>query len=304
MRARLDRPPLDPARLHHELVLGGGPFTSVEVVEVTGSTNADLVDAARQGAPDRRALLAEEQRAGRGRLRRGWESPPRAGLTLSVLFRPAEVPGTAWGWLPLLTGLALVRVVRERCGVHAALKWPNDLLVGADGAKCAGILAEVAVPPAGPEGARNATGGQRPAVVVGVGLNVTQEAEELPSRPGAVPATSLALQGATETDRTTLASAFLHELADAERRWRDHSGDVRRSGQLATYRERCATLGTRVRLDLPGGGCVTGVAEDVDDLGQLVLRTDDGACAHYPAGDVHHLRAETRPSGAGGRSGT
>ncbi|WP_418153642.1 biotin--[acetyl-CoA-carboxylase] ligase [Actinoalloteichus caeruleus] len=304
MRARLDRPPLDAVRLHHELVLDGGPFTSVDVVGVTGSTNADLVDAARRGAPDRSALLAEEQRSGRGRLRRDWESPPRAGLTLSVLFRPADVPGTAWGWLPLLTGLALVRTVRERCGVRAALKWPNDLLVGAEGAKCAGILAEVAVPPADPGGARAASEGQRPAVVVGVGLNVTQEAEELPSRPGAVPATSLVLQGATETDRTTLASVFLHELASAERRWRDHAGDVRRSGQLAAYRERCATLGTRVRLDLPGGGHLTGVAEDVDDLGQLVLRTDDGARAHYPAGDVHHLRAEPGPGGAPTGGGT
>ena len=85
-------------------------------------------------------LVAEHQVAGRGRLDRVWTSPPRAGLTVSLLLRP-DVPAARRGWLPLLTGVALAEAVGEVTGVRASLKWPNDLLA-VDGRKLAGILAE------------------------------------------------------------------------------------------------------------------------------------------------------------------
>src|SRR5207248_4297447 len=97
-------------------------------------------------------VVAEEQTAGRGRLDRSWESPPRAGLTFSVLLRPVTA---ADSWVPLLAGLAVARALNEQAGVEAALKWPNDVIV--NDRKVAGVLAEAA-------------GG---AVVIGVGLNVT-----------------------------------------------------------------------------------------------------------------------------------
>ena len=108
----------------------------------TGSTNADLLARAVRGEPEGVVLAAEEQSAGRGRMGRVWVSPPRAALTFSLLVRPAAVPPARRGWLPLLTGVAVAGAVTSVTGVHANLKWPNDVLAGA--AKLGGILGEAA----------------------------------------------------------------------------------------------------------------------------------------------------------------
>src|SRR5919204_2980970 len=194
---RVSTSPLSVEALRARLVAPHGPYAALDVVPSTGSTNSDLAEAARAGAADRTVLIAEEQTAGRGRLQRNWASAPGAGLYLSVLLRPAGVPTGRLGWLPLLAGIALVRLARNTAGVPAVVKWPNDLLAGERSAKCAGVLAEVV---GGPEG---------PAAVLGIGLNVTQRAEDLPSGPGGLAATSLAAEGASRTDRTELAAALL-----------------------------------------------------------------------------------------------
>ena len=166
--ATLDAAALDPAALRAAIVHPGGLWRTVEVTEVTGSTNADLLVRADAGEPEGAVLAAEEQRAGRGRLGRTWTSPPRAALTFSVLLRPATVPRARLGWLPLLAGVAVAAGVRAVAAVDAQLKWPNDVLVGP--AKLAGILAE-------------ASGD---AVVIGIGVNVSTEPAELPP-PGPEP---------------------------------------------------------------------------------------------------------------------
>ena len=136
---RPERPALDGAALS-AAVAGGALWRTVEVVEAIGSTNAELVTRAAADEPEGLVLVAEHQQAGRGRLDRTWTSPPRAGLTVSVLLRP-DVPAARRAWLSLLTGVALAEAVSEVAGVRTSLKWPNDLLA-ADGAKLAGILAE------------------------------------------------------------------------------------------------------------------------------------------------------------------
>ena len=140
-------------------------------VATTGSTNADLVALAAAGEPAGLVLVADEQTAGRGRLGRGWTAPPGSGLTFSVLLRPHRAAAHL-GWLPLLTGLAVVEAVRSVTGVPAELKWPNDVVVRGDGGegKLAGILAERLGGPGAGAGA----------VVVGVGLNVSMSTDELP----------------------------------------------------------------------------------------------------------------------------
>jgi len=279
----LDRPPLRVHELRRGLLGPNGDFAALEVVAETGSTNSDLAAAARAGAADRTVLVAEHQSAGRGRGARSWESPPRAGLSVSVLLRPAGVPSRRWGWLPLLAGVALADAVRAVAEVDTALKWPNDLLVGPGRRKCAGILAEV-------------VGGEEdPAVVVGIGLNVTVTEAELPAEAGA---TSLAIEGAACTDRDPLLRAVLRELSTAERRWREHAGDAQTSGLRERYRERCATLGERVRVELPAGAVLDGVAVDIDQDGRLVVRegaaegaADGGGTEHaVSAGTVVHVR--------------
>jgi BirA family biotin operon repressor/biotin-[acetyl-CoA-carboxylase] ligase len=276
----LDRPPLSPLSLTRALVTPGALWSRIDVRAVTGSTNADVVAAAEQGAPEGLVVVAEQQSTGRGRRDRQWVSPTRAGLTLSILVRPGMphrennwpvVAPVRYGWLPLLAGVALLEAVQRVAEVDAALKWPNDLLV-AD-AKCAGILAEV-------------VGG---AVVVGVGLNVTTRAEELPETGGR-PATSLKLAGARVTDRDSLLRAFLRGFAGWYAGWREADGDAELCGLLAAYRRGCTTVGRPVRVLLPGGGELTGEATSVDGEGRLVVRTADGTEHRISAGDVLHVR--------------
>jgi BirA family biotin operon repressor/biotin-[acetyl-CoA-carboxylase] ligase len=267
---RLDRPPLNARALRRALLAPDGLWTALEVVERTESTNADVAAAARDGAAEGLIVVAEQQTAGRGRLDRRWESPPRAGLALSVLLRPGPaVPVDRYGWLPLLTGVALAEAVRRIGEVDAVLKWPNDLLI--DERKCAGILAEAL------------TDG---AVVVGIGLNVTMERSELPR----VDATSLALAGAACTDRDPLLRAVLRELASWYRRWREVAGDPEASGLRDAYRISCATLGTSISATLPGHAMLTGTASDVDGDGRLLVTHGDHEVTPLASGDIVHLR--------------
>lgn len=256
--------PLDADEVRSALA---GRWARVDVVDATGSTNADLLDAAAEGAPDRTVLVAERQEAGRGRLARSWISPPGSGLTVSVLLRPAGVPPSRFGWLPLLAGLALLDAVRALAPVPCGLKWPNDLLVGAAPRKAAGILAEVA----------------GPAVVVGIGVNVVAAP---PDQPGA---TSLHAEGAP-VERGELLVGLLTRLAEREAAWREGRGDPDATRLRADYRAGCASLGEQVRVELPGGSVHTGIAEDVDADGRLLLLDASGRRRAIAAGDVVHLR--------------
>jgi BirA family transcriptional regulator, biotin operon repressor / biotin---[acetyl-CoA-carboxylase] ligase len=270
----LDRPPLDVLALRRALLRRDGLWTGVEVVQSTGSTNSDLVAAASAGQAGEGAILvAEEQTAGRGRLDRRWSAPPRSGLFFSVLLAPSGVPVSRWGWLPLLTGVAVATGLSRVAGVDTALKWPNDLLVTVEGEerKAGGILAERA--------------GQD-AVVVGVGINVSLRADELP-----VPlAGSLALAGARNTDRDPLLRGVLRSLEEWYGRWREAGGDPAASGLQETYAAGCATLGRTVRAELPGDRSIVGEAVAVDGDGRLVIATKEGVQEPVGAGDIVHLR--------------
>ncbi|WP_213452721.1 biotin--[acetyl-CoA-carboxylase] ligase [Rhizomonospora bruguierae] len=278
----LDRPPLHPAGLRRALLVPGGLWTRLDLRAATGSTNADAAAAARAGEPEGLVVVAEQQTAGRGRQGRQWTSPPRAGLAVSVLLRPAVAhPERAWpavdparfGWLPLLAGVALAEAVSRLAEVEAALKWPNDLLIAER--KCGGILAEAVG-----EG-----------VVVGIGLNVTLRADELPETAGAVPATSLRLAGATATDRDPLLRALLRALSDWYDRWRLAGGDAEKCGLRAAYLRDSATIGREVRVLLPAEADLTGTATGLDADGRLLV-TDSatGASRAVAAGDIRHLR--------------
>jgi BirA family biotin operon repressor/biotin-[acetyl-CoA-carboxylase] ligase len=245
----------------------------VRRVPETGSTNADVLAAAVAGEPEGLVVVAGTQTAGRGRQGRSWQSPPGGGLWFSVLLRPGEdplpVPAARFGWLPLLAGVALTRTVREVAGVDAALKWPNDLLV--QDAKCAGILAEA-----------TGTG----AIALGIGLNTTLTAGQLPPVPPVgLAATSLALAGASVVDNDRLLAGLLERLWSGYTGWRAAGGDPLASGLRQAYLEVCGTIGRRVRAILPGGAEISGLATTVDDDGRLIVGDQPVA-----AGDVLHLR--------------
>jgi BirA family biotin operon repressor/biotin-[acetyl-CoA-carboxylase] ligase len=263
------RQPLDQGRLAQELPSFYGPWSAIEVVAQTGSTNADLLDWAARGLAEGAILVAEEQTAGRGRMGRSWVSPPGSALTFSVLLRPDNVPPARLGWLPLIAGIGTAAAVRQLTGLDATLKWPNDVLVG--DRKLAGILAEAA----------------GNAVVVGIGLNVSSVPEELPLGPGGIPPTSLLAEG-MPVERDVLLIEILRAIGQWYKSFIAES-DTERNGLLAQYGRMSATLGREVQVELPGGAIVTGVAAGIAPEGHLLLEA--GGVTHpIPAGDVIHLR--------------
>jgi len=269
----LERPPLAAAALNRALTGPGSGWREVRVLPHVASTNTELARLARQGAAPGLVLVAEHQTGGRGRLDRAWTSPPGAGLTFSVLVEPTGVAPEYWPWVPLLAGVAVAEGVRRVAEVDASVKWPNDVLVG--DRKLAGLLSERVETP------------HASLAVVGVGLNVTLRADELPTAE----ATSLALEHAATTDRTVVLREVLRVLDRLFRAWLGQGGDPR-AGLLESYLRRCSTLGRRVRVGLPAGGALLGQAVRVDDHGRLVVRTDAGEQV-VGAGDVVHVRAAT-----------
>lgn len=270
--------PLDADDLRARLV-DNGPYAALDVVTVTGSTNTDLVAAANAGEADRTVLIAEEQQAGRGRMRRSWVSPRYYGLHVSILLRPVVAAQTALSWLPLVAGIALAETVRDTTGLQASLKWPNDLLLGDTGSKAAGILAECVTTLDGM------------AIVLGIGVNVHHDAHSLPAGAGGLPATSLAAEGA-KVDRAEFAERLLLSFAEAEDLWRRPASDGEVGRLLDRYQRVCGTLGRQVRVELGGDQRLQGTAKEIDSYGRLVVRGRDGVRTAVSAGDVVHLRPE------------
>lgn len=267
-------------------------FPHLEVVQEATSTNTVLAQWAAE-SPERwhtpAAVIAEHQTSGKGRLGREWDTPRGVALTMSVLVTPPvpsepsepSVPSEPSDvtWLPLVAGLAVVQGIWPTTGLRAALKWPNDVLIETDDAtvlpgvgrrrKVGGILAE-ALP-----------GGPAHGVVVGLGINVSQRADQLP-----VPtATSLALAAgdAPKGDlRPVLAENILRSFATLLTRWQ--------AGDLPEIRDeiaqRLATLGEPVRAELISGETVTGTATGLGPDGALII---DGK-HEIRSADIHHLR--------------
>ncbi|MGV0741605.1 biotin--[acetyl-CoA-carboxylase] ligase [Mycolicibacterium sp. XJ870] len=261
------RPALDLAKLR---TLAGEHWRRIDIVDETGSTNADLLARAAAGENiGGCALLAEHQSSGRGRHGRTWVTPPRSQVAMSVGIDVSGTVPDTWGWLPLLTGVAVVDAVEQVCGLRAGLKWPNDVLV--EQGKLAGILAEVAAP--------------NTVIVVGLGLNVSLTTTEAPTEA----ATSLTMLGKPDVDRNALAATILRELAKRVEHWRSAGGAD--ETLVDDYRRLSVTLGARVRAALPGDRNIVGTARDIDAFGRLVIE-DGGEPTTIAAGDITHLRPE------------
>ena len=261
------REPLHAVGLRAQIVTAGGLWTGLTVRSTVGSTNKEMAGRARRGAAHGDVLVAEEQTAGRGRHGRVWTAPARSSAMLSVLVRPTQ-PAARWGWIPLLTGLAVVEAVAIY-GVRARLKWPNDVMVG--NRKLCGVLCEVVPTPMGG------------AVVAGWGVNVDQDERELPAEA----ATSVLLAGGA-VDRSGLVVQMLAAWERWYRRW--ERADVAVS---MAYDEYSGTLGRKVRAQLPDGGQLEGVAEAISVSGGLVIVVDD-VKHEIAAADVVHLRAASQ----------
>lgn len=260
--------------------VGGTRFADVRWVSSTGSTNADLLALAADGAGEGMVLGADHQTAGRGRRGRTWEAGPDTAILVSVLVRP---PAPAVDLVTPAVAVAAAAAVESVVGVAPGVKWPNDLVVGRR--KLAGILAEASWPP----GADIASGwtapgeGTRVPVVVGMGLNVRAAGRAPDLDDVAIACDELGGAAATRED---LVAAWLVALDRWYARAVDPAG---RDDLWAEWRRRSATLGQRVRVDL-GADDLEGEAIDVTPGGQLVVRTLEGTLRTLAVGDVTHLR--------------
>jgi BirA family biotin operon repressor/biotin-[acetyl-CoA-carboxylase] ligase len=212
------------------------------------STNARARAIAEAGAPHGALVTAAEQTAGRGRQGRTWSAPAGSGLLMSLVIR--EPPPLT----PLIAAVAVAEVV----GTHALIKWPNDVLL-ADGRKVAGILVEGRP--------------QEGWAVVGIGLNVALELEELPEE----------LRGRAGTlglGREAI-EPLLAQLLGGLERWFAADGEA----VLDAVRDRDALVGKPVEWQ---GG--SGVAQGIDGEGRLVVELPGGGRTELAAGEVHLRR--------------
>ena len=230
------------------------------------STNRVAKELAEQSTPDGTLVIADAQSAGRGRLGRQWISPPNANLLMSLVFYPPLLPGQAQR-MTTVCALAAADGIARATGLQAQLKWPNDILLG--GVKAGGILTELGL-----------RGEALAYTVVGIGLNVNLERDQLPAELVSI-ATSIAQELGHPTRREPLLAAILGSIE--ERYERLKAGD----SPMGEWAARLATLGQQVQVsDAHGEWRVEGVAEAVDEDGALLLRLADGSQRRILVGDV------------------
>jgi BirA family biotin operon repressor/biotin-[acetyl-CoA-carboxylase] ligase len=233
-------------------------YWRVSVVDVTASTQSDLSELVNASvAKPGEVIAAEFQSAGRGRLDRTFEAPAQSALLFSF-YLTSDRERENWSFISFLAAIALHDVISKAVEEETSLKWPNDILIGDK--KVAGLLAEQS----------------KDGVIIGIGLNVSMNSQELP-----VPtATSLALAGSTNLDRNLLLASFLNQFEKLKSQWESGLDFVVR------YQEISSTIGRKVRVDVLGRQPVEGIAISISAKGALIL---DGGF-EVNVGDVVHLR--------------
>lgn len=267
------------------------PSTNAELRELAAALHDGAVGGSAPELPHGTLLATADQTAGRGRLGRGWVMPSGTAIAASLLVRGFGQDGRGGlgpGWLPLMAGAAMTTALQPYFGdgLRVGLKWPNDVhvrdeadaIAGRPGLKLVGILCEMLV-----DGS----------IIVGTGVNLLLTEAELPTER----ATSLLAAGADVDGALTLADAAGQRLADDV--LADYAAELLRLIALAStnseaVRIRVArtslTLGTEVRVHLPGGEIVDGRARSLAEDGSLIVDLPTGGELTVAAGDVEHLR--------------
>jgi BirA family biotin operon repressor/biotin-[acetyl-CoA-carboxylase] ligase len=242
--------------------------SAIEVHHRIGSTSDRARELLAEGT-EGVAVIAEEQLAGRGRLGRPWHSPSGVNLMLSVGLRPRLHAADAWQ-----LGLAAALGAREACAAAAPvdLKWPNDLVAGAEERKLGGLLVETAI-----------DGEAVTLAVIGIGINVNWPLDELPDEIRDRATSLMALAG-RRIDRVDLLARLLTALD------REVAAVEAGRSPLPRYRAACRTLGAHVVV-LAAGEELAGRAVDVASTGGLVLETDAGRRT-LDSGEVIRVRRE------------
>ena len=236
-------------------------------LDETDSTNAEAL----RRAGDLRgsfAVTAEYQSAGRGRMGRRFESPKGSGLYLSVLERSIISPD-----LTARVGVAAAKSIEKCCGLTCDIKWPNDIQY--DGKKLCGILCE-RVP------LQDASGRYSDAVVIGIGINLSQSEDDLGELRDI--ATSLKLCG-RNCDKEELLKALLSELDLMLSDYDKASGAASKASCLDYYREHSNCIGRDIYL-IKDNKKIPAYAAGIGDDFELIVRRDDGSFEHINSGEI------------------
>ncbi|MCF6290057.1 MAG: biotin--[acetyl-CoA-carboxylase] ligase [Desulfobacterales bacterium] len=250
------------------MVDGEAGFYILEWFASTESTNSLALQKARNAAPAWTVVAADTQTGGRGRLKRTWVSPPGVGLYFSVVLRPRlelqELP-----LVTLAAAVAVCRGVESVCGVSPAIKWPNDLLF--DGRKLGGILIE----------SESLTGADQPATIIGIGINVTTRAAQLPSelREQAI---SLAIATGNRYSRHDLLDAIVKALQTVM----DALEGGKKKEVFDQWQARDGLIGNTLTWVTISGQRITGKALGIDDHGHYHIRDQAGISHEVLSGDL------------------
>jgi BirA family biotin operon repressor/biotin-[acetyl-CoA-carboxylase] ligase len=253
----LHRAALREADLNAEL----SPYWRVSVVDVTGSTQLDLEEKIRaRTAQDGDVLIANYQSAGRGRLDREFIAPPSSALLFSF-YKKISRPREEWNFIALLAALSITEALTNLdYEIPLNIKWPNDILIREK--KIAGLLCQA----------------ETDGVIVGIGLNVSMQEEELP----VATATSLLLENHTELDRNIIAKRILQIFEEKFSIWESRGS----APFISEYEKACSSLHRQIQIIQPHGDSKHAIATAISSLGELIL--DDGSIVN--SADVLHLR--------------
>jgi len=253
-------------------VMSGCAF---EYHDILPSTQVRARELAGEGA-GRTVVVAGRQTAGRGRLTRHWESPKGSGLYFSILFRPV-LPANVIHMINIAAALSVAEAVRSLLGLELELKWPNDLLISRAGyskdrksRKMCGILSESAM-----------RGGALDYCITGIGINLYAPPDispDLKDRAGWL----CECEKGEEIEQVKLLSSVVGNFFD----W---ICAMERDGveqMLLTYREKCASVGSVVRVETDSE-TLTGLCAGIGNDGELLVETPEGARRFHVA-DVTH----------------
>jgi len=265
-----------------KILVKGDFWKEIIFHESIDSTNTLAMELAEKGVPHGTVIIADRQFKGKGRLGRTWFSPPKGNIYMSVIVRPEIEPKDAT-LLTIMSAISCARAIRNSTrnesfptGLEVKIKWPNDLMVSER--KLGGILTEM-----------KSDQDRIVFAVIGIGINVNAHLDAFPSDVRAVAASVMEELGekgySQEISRTLIIAEILNELE----RWFKVLIKGGRIQLINEWKKLSSTLGRKVKV-VSGRDAISGIAEDIDDEGMLILRLPSGGLKKISAGDVTMLR--------------
>jgi BirA family biotin operon repressor/biotin-[acetyl-CoA-carboxylase] ligase len=230
----------------------------IEHFKETGSTNDIAKRRAMEGASEGTVIIADIQKAGRGRLERVWSSPP-GGIWLSIILRP-DMESERLSLLPLIAGNAVANTLNELFNVNAKVRWPNDVLIGKK--KVSGILTELDM--------------DENFVVMGIGINANMDLADLPEEVREI-ATTLKEELNREIQKSEILDRLFTGLEESYTAFNEGTPEIS-----------CSTINKMVKI-ITKGTEIKGKAIAIDSAGALIVQQDDGTKKRIISGDCTHI---------------